>query len=150
MDIAVYGVPLIGGFALSLEIDGKVIHVPDSGFVEETYFETVGDKKYTYTKDKSGNWTKAESDNTSTTEFLDEKNLKELINPDNYELVEGSENVYRQKADVQFEKFKNVTITLADDSCTVDAITYYNDWALETKIIISNIGKMDVTLPRVG
>ena len=75
--------------------------------------------------------------------------FNEIINPDNYEPVEGEKNVYRQKVDVTFDLCKNVVIYLEKDSCTITMIAYSDGMALETTIVISNIGKVDITLPAV-
>ena len=81
----------------------------------------------------------------------DNEMLKELITPENYEKVEGKKNVYRQKEGVEFEGFQNVTITIEKGTCTIQMILYTdNGMALDTVVVISNIGKMDVALPRVG
>ena len=83
-------------------------------------------------------------------DLLGEDDLEDLINPDNYELVEGKENVYQQKADVQFESFKDIIITLEENTCTIEMIAYMEGMALETQITISNIGKVKLELPKVG
>ena len=43
----------------------------------------------------------------------------------------------------------DVTITIEKDSCTIEMILYTDGMALETLIVISEIGKMDVKLPDV-
>ena len=153
IDMVLSGIPLFGSVAFSCEVDGNVQHIPDATFISEQYIETVGDKRYTYSKDDTGRWTKAESD-ASESDMLsgiqDNEFLKELINIENYEEVEGKKNVYRQKEGVEFDNFKNVTITLEKDSCTIEMILYTSGMALDTVIVISKIGEMDVTLPRVN
>lgn len=151
MDVVLSGIPIFGSVALTCEVDGNVMHIPNATFVSEQYVETVGDKCYTYTKDNNEKWTKAETDGNSIFANLQDNELvKELINLDNYEEVEGEKNVYRQKEGVELENFKNVTITLEKDICTIQTILYTDGMALDTVIVISNIGKMDVTLPRVN
>ena len=151
MDVVLSGIPIFGSVALTCEVDGNVMHIPNATFVSEQYVETVGDKCYTYTKDNNEKWTKAETDGNSIFANLQDNELvKELINLDNYEEVEGKKNVYRQKESVELENFKNVTITLEKDICTIQTILYTDGMALDTVIVISNIGKMDVTLPRVN
>jgi hypothetical protein len=165
MQVSAYGIPLLTSLDFVIEMDGNVTHIPDIYYIiEESYIEKVGDETFKYTKDENGKWVKTkEEDNDNddaTLNFLGENDLKELINPNNYELVEGKENVYRQKANVQFEKFKDITITLEDDSCKIEMITYIEeitvfgftltDIALETQIVISKIGQVDITLPKVA
>ena len=152
MDIVLSGIPIFGAVALTCEVDGDVQHIPAANFISESYIEKVGDKQYTYAKDSNGKWTKTESaldaDNLLSG-IQDSEMFKNLINLENYEEVEDKKNVYRQKEGVEFDGCKNVTITLEKDSCTIEMILYTGGMALETVIVISNIGKMDVTLPSV-
>lgn len=152
MDIVLSGIPIFGAVALTCEVDGNVQHIPAANFISESYIEKVGDKQYTYAKDSNGKWTKTESaldaDNLLSG-IQDSEMFKNLINLENYEEVEGKKNVYRQKEGVEFDGCKNVTITLEKDSCTIEMILYTGGMALETVIVISNIGKMNVTLPSV-
>ena len=156
MDVVLSGIPMFSPIAFSIEIDGNVTHIPDLLIVEECYVEKVGNETFSYKKAENGKWVKEkETDDDSALNLFAEKDLEKLINPDNYELVEGTENVYCQKADVQFENFKNVTITLEDDSCKIDMVAYveisiFGKMALETQIVISKIGQVDITLPKVG
>ena len=153
MDIVLSGIPIFGAVALTCEVDGNIQHIPAANFISESYIETVGDKRYTYTKDDTGKWTKTESDVDEDDLFgnlQENEAFQELMNLENYEEVEGKKNVYRQKEDVAFDGFKNVTITLEKDTCTIEMILYTSGMALDTVIVISNIGKMDLTLPKVG
>ena len=153
MDIVLSGIPIFGAVALTCEVDGNIQHIPAANFVSESYIETVGDKRYTYTKDDTGKWTKTESDVDEDDLFgnlQESEAFQELMNLENYEEVEGKKNVYRQKEDVAFDGFKNVTITLEKGTCTIEMILYTSGMALDTVIVISNIGKMDLTLPKVG
>ena len=153
MDIVLSGIPIFGAVALTCEVDGNIQHIPAANFISESYIETVGDKRYTYTKDDTGKWTKTESDVDEDDLFgnlQESEAFQELMNLENYEEVEGKKNVYRQKEGVEFESFRNVTITIEKDTCTIQTILYTDGMALDTVIVISNIGKTDVTLPRVG
>ena len=150
MDIVLSGIPIFGAVALTCEVDGDVQHIPAANFISESYIEKVGDKQYTYTKDSNGKWTKTEGEASDMLSGIQSNDLlKDLMNLENYEEVEGKKNVYRQKEDVTFESFKNVTITLEKDSCTIEMILYTGGMALDAVIVISNIGKMNVTLPSV-
>ena len=150
MDIVLSGIPIFGAVALTCEVDGNVQHIPAANFISESYIEKVGDKQYTYAKDSNGKWTKTEGEASDMLSGIQSNDLlKDLMNLENYEEVEGKKNVYRQKEDVTFESFKNITITLEKDSCTIEMILYTGGMALDAVIVISNIGKMDVTLPSV-
>lgn len=150
MDVVLSGIPFFGTVSLTYEMDGNIQHIPAGNFVSESYMETVGDKQYKYTKDETGKWIKAESDENLLSSIQSNETLKQLLNVDNYEKVEGKKNVYRQKADVVFENCKDVTITLEDKSCIIEMIALSNGMALETLIVISNVGKVNLTLPFVA
>ena len=64
--------------------------------------------------------------------------------------MEGKKNVYRQKDGVEFDNCKNVVVTLEKNSCTIEMILYTDGMALDALIVISNIGKMNLELPKVG
>ena len=155
MEVSISDIPLLGSISFVAEMDGNVIHIPDVLSGEESYIEKVGDETFEYKKDETGKWVKSKSEDDPTLDLLSEDDLKELINSNNYYLVEGTKNVYRQKDDVQFEKFKNVTITLENDSCKIDMIasveiSIFGEMALTTQIVISKIGEMNVKLPSVA
>ena len=150
MDVVISGIPLFGSIAFAVETDGNITHIPDLYLTEECYIEKVGSETFRYTQDEKGNWVKSKDEDDSALDFLSEDDLKDLINPDNYDLVEGTENVYRQKADVQFEKFKNITITLEKKSCKIEMTAHMEGMALETQIVISKIGEVNLKLPSVG
>lgn len=150
MDIALSGIPLFGSIAISYEVDGKIHHIPEGSLVTEAYFERVGDTQYKYSKDENGNWIKEETEEGLLSNLEENELFKELINPDNYELVEGKKNVYRQKEDVVFDGCKDVTITLERNSCTIQMISLSDGMDLETVIMISNVGGIHLTLPRVA
>lgn len=150
MDVVLSGIPFFGSIAFAVEMDGNITHIPDLYLTEECYLEKVGDETFKYTKNENGSWVKDKSQDDDALNFLSEDDLKELINPANYDLAEGTKNVYRQKADVQFEKFKNISITLEKDSCKIEMIASVEGMALETQIVVSKIGEIDLKLPSVG
>ena len=155
MEVSISDIPFLGSISFVAEMDGSVIHIPDVLSGEESYIEKVGGETFEYTKDETGKWVKSKSEDDPTLDLLNEDDLMELIDSNNYYLVEGTKNVYRQKDDVRFEKFKDVTITLEEDSCKIDMIAYvevsiFGEMALTTHIVISNIGEMNVKLPSVA
>ena len=150
MDIVFSGIPLFGSLSLTCETDGNLQHIPETSFFSETYIETVGEKQYSYTKNDFGKWEKSEGAQISFSNLQDEDILAELMDADNYEPVENEKNVYRQKADVTFEYFQDVTITVEKDSCTVKMITLAEGMKLETHVVISKIGEVNVRLPIAG
>ena len=150
MDIVFSGIPLFGSISMTCETDGNIQHIPETSFFAETYIETVGKKQYSYVKNDFGKWEKSEGAQIAFSTLQDGDVLAELMNADNYEPVKNEKNVYRQKAGVTFEYFQDVTITVEKDSCTVKMITLAGTMTLETHVVISNIGKVNVRLPIVG
>ena len=145
IDIVLSGIPLVGTASLTYKIDGNIQFTP-----EGTYIQTMDDKYYQYTENRNGKWTKTEIEESAFSNIQESDIFKQLINFENYEPVEGKKNVYRQKDDVVFEGCRDVVITLEKDSCTITMITLSDGMALETLIVISNVGKIRLSLPAVG
>ena len=152
MSITMSDVPLFGTFTMTTEVDGNIQYTPAVMFNEEEYTETVGDVKYKYTKDDSGKWTKTKVEDTDddSSSLYGDDSLNKLFNPDNYEKVKGEENTYKQKDDVDFEDYENVKITIEDDSCTIEMSAISDGMTFGVKIVISKIGEIELTLPKVG
>ena len=148
MSVTMSNVPLFGTITMTTKVDGNIQYTPAIMFNEEEYIETVGDTKYKYTKNEDGTWSKTqdteEEDDSSVTS---DKTMEELFNPDNYEKVKDNENTYKQKKDVTFDNFEDVTITIEEDSCTIEMMS--TDEGYGVKLVISKIGKIELTLPTV-
>ena len=152
MSVTMSDMPFFGTFTITTEVDGNIQYTPAVMFNEEEYTETIGDVEYKYTKDDSGKWTKtkledAEDDSSS---IYGDGSLNKLFDPSNYEKVKGEENTYKQKEDVDFEDYENVKITIGDDSCTIEMSSISDGMTFGVKIVISKIGEIELTLPKVG
>ena len=147
IDVTMYNVPFFGTIQATSKVDGNIQYTPAILLGEEEYIETVGDVKYKYTKNNSGKWIKEiDYDNSSDNDFLTE----ELFNPDNYEKANGEKNTYTQKSSVNFDEFEDVKIIIADDSCTLEMKIISEGMVVDAKVVISKIGKINLTLPSVG
>ena len=148
MSFTMSNIPLFGTITITTKVDGNIQYTPAIMFNEEEYIETVGDTKYKYTKNEDGTWSKTqdteEEDDSSVTS---DKTMEELFNPDNYEKVQDKENTYKQKKDVTFDNFEDVTITIEEDSCTIEMMS--TDEGYGVKLVISKIGEIELTLPTV-
>ena len=151
MSITMSDVPLFGTFTMTTKVDGNIQYTPAVMFSEEEYVETVGDVKYKYTKDESGKWTKEkeETEDDDSSIYGDES-MEKLFNPENYEKVKGEENTYKQKSDVTFDDYEDVKITIEEDSCTIEMKAISDGMTFGVKIVISKIGEIELTLPKVG
>lgn len=151
MSITMSDVPFFGTFTMTTKVDGNIQYIPAVMFSEEEYTEIVDDVKYKYTKDDSGKWTKEkEETNDDDSSVYGDESLAKLFNPDNYEKVKGEENTYKQKSDVTFDDYEDVKITIEDDSCTIEMKAISEGMTFGVKIVISKIGKIELTLPQVG
>ena len=149
MSVTMSNVPLFGTITMTTKYDGNIQYTPASMFDEEEYIETVGNIKYKYTKNEDGTWSKTqdteEEDDSGVT---GDKTMEELFNPDNYEKVKDKENTYKQKKDVTFDNFEDVTLTIEENSCTIEMAS--TDEGYGVKLVISKIGEIELTLPTVG
>ena len=152
MAMTMSDLPIFGTITITTKVDGNIEYTPSTLLSEEMYTETVDDVKYRYTKDSSGKWTKAIVEDTEdeSSSLFGEDTAEKLFDPDNYEKVEGEENAYKQKDDVEFEGFSNVIITIEDESCTIEMSMTSEGMTVDVKVEISKIGKVELTLPEVG
>ena len=141
-------VPYFGIATMVVYVDGNLEYWPETMFNVEEYTETVGNKKYSYTKNDYGKWIKTSvtDESSEDSELLAEK----LFDYNNYEAVEGKENVYRQKAGVDLGEYSNVVFTLAENSFTIEMTVEEDGMVMGMTIIVSNFGESNVTLPKVG
>ena len=144
-------VPFLGTYTVTGKFDGNIEYTAATLFTEEEYIEKDGDVEYKYTKDDSGKWTKTKVEKTEESEedMLDEEFSKQLFNPENYEEVEGEKNTYKQKSDVKFDECENVKIKVEDESCTIEMSVTSEGMTLNVKLVISEIGKIELKLPEV-
>ena len=150
MSITMSDVPLFGTFTMTTKVDGNIQYTPAVMFSEEEYTETVDGVKYKYTKDDSGKWTKEkEETNDDDSSIYGDESMAKLFNPDNYEKVKGEENTYKQKSDVTFDDYEDVKITIEDDACTIEMKAISDGMTFGVKIVISKIGEIELTLPKV-
>jgi len=146
MSMTMSNVPLLGTFTMTVKVDGNIQHVPASMLGEEEYIETAEDVAYSYTKNTSGKWTKAEINiEDASSDVMSDDNL---FDPENYEKIEGKENTYKQKKSATFESFEDVTVTVEEDSCTFEMVS--TDEGYSVKIVISKIGEIELTLPKIN
>lgn len=150
-------------YSSTLKTDGNIHHALDPETNLQTYCEIVGDVAYIYIKDGS-EWEKEKIENIDSlpwTVTLDRFIYRLLDNPDHYEKVTNEENVYKLKDDIDLvldyeqderydPKATTVKITIADDSCTIDASISTMDITVDITMVISKIGEIELTLPNVG
>lgn len=150
MTITMSDIPLFGTISMQIKMDGNVTYTPAVLFGEETYTERVGNDVYTYTKDANGNWMKVKQENTAGSDSTANQfaeDFVELLNPKNYK--KDGKNKYVQKDDVDFESYDNVVITFENDSCIIEMDVISGGMILRTKIVISDVGDVELTLPKV-
>ena len=143
-------VPFLGTFTMTAQIDGNIQYTPASMFGEEKYTETVGDATYEYKISDTGEWIKTKIENTDddSSDVMSDESFAQLFNPDNYEKVE--KNTYKQKDDVTFEEYRNVKLTIEEDSCTFEMTVDEDGMTCGVTIVISKIGEIELALPQVS
>ena len=142
--------PLFGTITAKIKVDGNIQYTSPILFNDEEYIETIGDTKYYYTKNDDGKWMKTQSrveeDSSSIT---DVESMLDLFDPKNYEKVKGEKNAYKQKNDVTFENYENVVIYIDENSCTIEMTITSSGMTCKVKVVFSDIGEIELTLPKV-
>lgn len=150
LTVTMYDLPFFGTVTMVSKHDGNIDYTAGSLISEETYTETLDDVKYKYTKNENGKWTKALSENDKDDSEDSNDFTKLMENPDNFEAVEGKPNTYKQKSSVVFDEVDNVTITIEEESCTIEMMMITEDLTCRCVVVISHIGEIELTLPEVS
>lgn len=130
-----------------MKLDGNLEYYEDS-LGDCYYTETIDQTEYTYTKDENGKWIKTEApveDDSSTDSDYDE-----LWNLDNYEKVKGEKNTYRQKENCEINGFDDLELYVDKDTCTIKGEMIVEGVSCDFKMVISQVGEVELTLPKVG
>ena len=130
-----------------MKVDGNVEYYEDSTG-EVYYVETVDQTEYTYTKDESGKWIKtaAPVEEDSSTD----SDIWELFNYDNYEKVRGEKNTYRQKENCEIMGYDDLEHYIDKDTCVIRGEMIIEGISCDFKLVISQVGEVELTLPKVG
>lgn len=150
MTVTMSDIPFFGTMSFYTKVDDNVSYISAFLFEAESYTERVGDDVYTYTKDSNDKWVKVKNesnveDNSTVNQFS--KDYAELLNPKNYE--KDGKNKYVQKDDVKFDSYDNVVITIDDDCLTIEMDVTSEGMIFRVKIVISDVGDVELTLPKV-
>lgn len=138
---------------LEMKVDGNITYTSvysGDEKLDENYIERIGDDTYIYRKNAWGTWTKEKikddnaSDNSSTdNQFV--QDFAELFNSKNYKKIDKDE--YEQKKSVSFDSYDDVVIKIDEDTCIVKMNITYDGVTLPAKLVIYNIGDVELTLP---
>lgn len=147
MTATMSNVPLFGTLTITTKVDGNIQYTPAIMFSSEEYIETVGDIEYKYTKNDDGKWTKTEkAKEDDSSSVASPESIDAFFNPENYEVIKGEENSFKQKKDVVFENFEDVVLTIEENSCTFEMMSVEG---YGVKLVFSKIGEVELTLPTV-
>ena len=153
MSVTVSNVFILGTVTFEQYVDEDVKYTPAFLLSAEKYEQTVGDDLYVYTKNDFGNWVRTKSEGSDgLVESMGEDifgDFDDLLNPKNYEMVDGDDSKYKQKDNVEFDGCKNVLITIGENDVTVTMLMFFSGLELPTTIVISQIGEVELTLPEV-
>lgn len=151
MTVAMSDIPLLGNITITTKVDGNIEYIGPFLYTEEQYLEKTNDGIYLYNKDEDGKWhkEKTELDIDEITNSFSEEDLLELLDSSNYEKVEGEENVFKQKKDIVFDSYDEVTIYIGENVYILEMNVTLEGITVKTKITISKIGEIEITLPTI-
>lgn len=124
------------------QYDGNIQYDVENEYYRVEYDEGVYGL-YEKTKDKKWVRTVYEDD------VVDLGDAEDLWDPDNYEKVKGEKNTYKQKKNVIFDNFDDVEMTIDKDSCTIAGTITLDGETYGFKMIISDIGEIELELPEL-
>ncbi len=138
----------VGKITQTAYVDDNIMYYPENTalMTEEYYVESMEDSVVEYRKNQNKKWEK------TTKEKDDAFNLEtnDIFNVENYKRDSEDKNVYRQKKDVIFDNFEDVVITFYDESVVIEGNMTMEMVKYEVKIVISEIGEQQLTLPSVN
>ena len=140
-------VPVLGSISIMMKVDRNIRYMRVQLLGVEQYYEQVGDVEYIYEQNEFGGWTKKVNDSSSDSTVPSDESMEEIFKSENYELVEGTENKYKQKSDVTFEQYEDVVIIIEEYSYTIEMFSTKELYNI--KMVISKFGEVDITLPAV-
>ena len=146
MTVTMSDIPFLGTMKMTTKVDGNVQYTPAVLTEPESYVEIFDDYQYVYTKTDDGSWTKSKEALDNDSDALGD--YEELLDPKNYEKVKGEKKTYKQKDDVEFDNFDDVVIEITDDGLIIKASMEADGITCDVKIEISDIGEIDLTLPK--
>jgi len=141
----VFSVEGVGKITQYCYIDGKIAYYPENTALEteEYYVEFVDDYSIHYRKNEGGKWEKSIEENETNLETND------ILNADNFQKDKEDKNVYRQKKNVVFDNYEDVVITFSEDTVVIECVMILDMVEYDVKILLSEIGEQDLTLPSV-
>lgn len=150
MTITMTNIPLFGTVAMTTQIDGNIQYNSGTFFSDEEYIEIYETVQYKYTKGVNGKWSKSIYTDFNDDKLIDDEMMEQLFNPQNYEKVRGEKYTYKQKADVNFDNCKDVTITITQEQCSIEMQTTSQGMVVDLELVISKLGEVELTLPNVS
>ena len=151
-------IPMMGVLNVTFKVDGNLLYASESynGERMEAYYETVGeDTVYEYLnrdeKWKKEVWT-SEAGVSLMDSFLElEKIFDELFDADDYEKI--SKNTYKFKADAALKKdlegVESIVMVIENGECRITLISKSNDTTTTVEYVITDVGKVELSLPSV-
>ena len=138
----------VGKITQTSYVDGNIMYYPENTalMTEEYYVESMADSVVEYRKNINNKWEKTIKENDDA--FNLETN--DIFNVKNYKRDSEDKNIYTQKKDVIFDNFEDVVITFYDESVVIEGNMTMEMVKYEVKIVISEIGEQQLTLPSVS
>lgn len=130
-----------------MHCDGNIIYYPENRNLgqKEYYAEIIDDYTIEYREVTKGKWEK----DIKETEYAFDLEKNDIFNAEHYEKVKKEKNVYKQKKNIVFDSFEDLTVTIIDESVIIEGTMTMDYISYNVKIIVSDFNEHDLTLPTV-
>lgn len=150
--LTVEDIPLLGQISVTVQLDGNKQYRTGVLGMGEKYLETVDGTTYQYTHILGDKWVKTQIEQDKEAEKFEElmQQAQEIFVKENFKKVKGENLTYRQRSDVTFDSFQDVTVRFEKDACTVTGKVDMDGVPVSVKILVNEIGQVSLTLPQVN
>ncbi len=150
--LTVEDIPLLGQISVTVQMDGNKQYRTGVLGMGEKYLETVGGTTYQYTHILGDKWVKTQIEQDKEAGKFEElmQQAQEIFVKENFKKVKGENLTYRQRSDVTFDSFQDVTVRFEKDACTVTGKVDMDGVQVSVKLLVNEIGQVSLTLPQVN
>ncbi len=150
--LTVEDVPLLGNISVTFKMDGNKQYRTGVLGMGERYLETVDGTTYQYTHILGDKWVKTQKKQDEDSEKYENlmQEAQEIFVKENFKKVKGEGLTYRQRSNVTFDSFRDVTVRFEKDACTITGKVDMDGVLVSVKILVNEIGQVSLTLPQVN
>lgn len=138
----------VGKITQTVYVDKNIMYYPKNTtlMTEERYVENTDDHVIEY---KKSMWTNKWEKSITKQNSVWNLETNDIFNPDNFEKDRKAATVYKQKKNVIFNNFEDVTVTFQENTVVFEGVITIERVNYNMKIVISEIGEQSLTLPTV-